>query len=166
MIEILKLNINVLLSTGRRVPEAICSVRTSEGVWGYSPCMGTGEKPCGTNGFRAFQRAKMSPQDMQLNTISYIFLQKIKLNTHRLKGLSKRRPKLVVKTDYRLMQVRSIAECSKGSILQCIRPSLNYNLSLRSFLSFFEWPLKTGFTVTKNLYMLRQVVCTCVFAYT
>ena len=37
-------------------------------------------------------------------------------------GHSKRRPKLmslnVFKTDYRLMQVKSIAECSKGSILQ------------------------------------------------
>ena len=31
---------------------------------------------------------------------------------------SKRRPKLAFKTDYRLMQVKSIAECSKGSILQ------------------------------------------------
>ena len=35
-----------------------------------------------------------------------------------LSGHSKRRPKLVFKTDYRLMQVKSIAECSKGSILQ------------------------------------------------
>ena len=29
-----------------------------------------------------------------------------------------KRPKLVFKTNYRLMQVKSIAECSKGSILQ------------------------------------------------
>ena len=35
-----------------------------------------------------------------------------------LSGHSKRRPKLVFKTDYRLMQVKSIAECSMGSILQ------------------------------------------------
>ena len=34
------------------------------------------------------------------------------------------------KADYRLMQVKSIAECSKGSILQNFRPSLNYNLSI------------------------------------
>ena len=33
------------------------------------------------NGFRAFQRAKLSPQDTQLNTISCNFLPKIKLNT-------------------------------------------------------------------------------------
>ena len=30
------------------------------------------------------------------------------------------------KTNYRLMQVKSIAECSKGSILQYFRPSLIY----------------------------------------
>ena len=35
-----------------------------------------------------------------------------------LSGHSKRRPKLVFKTDNHLMQVKSIAECSKGSILQ------------------------------------------------
>ena len=36
------------------------------------------------------------------------------------------------KTNYRLMQVKRIAECSKGSILQYFRPSLSYHLSLRS----------------------------------
>ena len=35
-----------------------------------------------------------------------------------LSGHSKRITKLVFKTDYRLMQVKSIAECSNGSILQ------------------------------------------------
>ena len=35
------------------------------------------------NGFRAFHRAKMSPQDMQVNPISCIFLPKIKLNSLR-----------------------------------------------------------------------------------
>ena len=44
------------------------------------------------------------------------------------------------------MQVKSIAECSKG-ILQYFRSSLSYDLSLRSFFFFFEWPLKTSFTV-------------------
>ena len=48
------------------------------------------------------------------------------------------------KADYRLMQVKSIAECSKGSILQNFRPSLNYNLSLRSGFIFVY--LKTGVT--------------------
>ena len=31
-----------------------------------------------------------------------------------------------------IMQVKSIAECSKGGILQYFRPSLSYRLSLRS----------------------------------
>ena len=38
--------------------------------------------------------------------------------------------KLVFKTDYCLMHVKSIAECSK-------RPSLSYNLSLRSLFCLF-----------------------------
>ena len=46
----------------------------------------------------------------------------------------KRRPKLVFKTDYRLMQVKSIAECSP-----CCHLSF--------FFVNFEWPLKTDFTV-------------------
>ena len=37
--------------------------------------------------------------------------------------------KLVLKTNYCLMQVKSIAECSKGSILQYFRPSFSYHLS-------------------------------------
>ena len=69
------------------------------------------------------------------------------------------------KTDYRFMQVKSIAECSKGSILQYFWPSLSYTLSLRSVFIFVY--LETGFTVTKkSLYLLRQVVRTCVFTYT
>ena len=47
------------------------------------------------------------------------------------------------------MQVKSIAECSKGSILQYFRPSLSYvPFVIKIFvLSIFEWPLKTSFTV-------------------
>ena len=41
------------------------------------------------------------------------------------------------KINYHLMQVKSIAECSKGSILQYFRPSLSYQLSLRSLLCLF-----------------------------
>ena len=68
-----------------------------------------------------------------------------------LRGHSKEEQKLVLKTDYRLMQVKSIAECSDGSILQYFRPSLSYYLSLRPlFMCNFEWPLKTGFTVSIN----------------
>ena len=49
------------------------------------------------------------------------------------------------------MQVKSIAECSKGSILQYFQPLLSYHLSLRSVLSNFERLLKTGFTVILSL---------------
>ena len=59
--------------------------------------------------------------------------------------------KLIFKTNYRLMQVKSIAECShyrlmqvkriaecsQGSILQYFRPSLSYHLSLRSLFCLF-----------------------------
>ena len=51
------------------------------------------------------------------------------------------------------MQVKRIAECSKGSILQYFRPSLSYHLSLIFVLSIFKWPLKTGFTV--GFYQLK-----------
>ena len=42
---------------------------------------------------------------------------------------SQKDQKLVFKTSYCLMQVKSIAECSKGSILQYFRPSLSCHLS-------------------------------------
>ena len=45
--------------------------------------------------------------------------------------------KLVFKTNYCLMQVNSIVECSIGSILQYFCPSLSYNLSLRPLFVFF-----------------------------
>ena len=49
-----------------------------------------------------------------------------------LSGHSKRRHKLVFKTDYRLMQVKSI-----WSNLQYFRPSLSYHLSLRPLFCLF-----------------------------
>ena len=71
-----------------------------------------------------------------------------------LKRPLSKRPNLVFKTDYRLMQVKSIAECSKGSILQSFGPSLSYHLALRPlFCLFFEWPLKTGFTIILKLFL-------------
>ena len=48
-----------------------------------------------------------------------------------------KRPKIVFKTNYRLLQVKSIAECSKRSILQYFRHSLSYHLSLRSLVCLF-----------------------------
>ena len=71
-----------------------------------------------------------------------------------LNGHSQKDQKLGFKTNYRLMQVKSIAECSNGSILQYFQPSLSYHLSFRIFvLSTFEWLLKTGFTVDSTYIM-------------
>ena len=49
----------------------------------------------------------------------------------------KKTKNLFSKTNYRLMQVKSIAECSLWSILQYFRPSLSYHLSLRSLFCIF-----------------------------
>ena len=51
--------------------------------------------------------------------------------------LSSKRSKMVFKTYYGLMQIKSIAECPKGSILQYFRPSLSYQLSLRPWFCLF-----------------------------
>ena len=60
----------------KRVPGAIYRVRTLEGFWGTLPVWDQGWSPVAGNGFSAFQRAKMSCQDTQLNTISCIFIQR------------------------------------------------------------------------------------------
>ena len=59
------------------------------------------------------------------------------------------------KTNYRLMQVKSIAECSKGSILQYFRPSLSYHYWALCFV-FFEWLLKS--VLTTYMYFLCVTV--------
>ena len=47
------------------------------------------------------------------------------------------------------MKVKSVAECSHWSILQYFWPALSIDRSEKKqhFFVFFEWPLKTGFTV-------------------
>ena len=53
----------------------------------------------------------------------------------------KRPLSLVFMTSYHLMQVKSIAECSKGSLLQYLRPWLSYYFVIKVIvLSIFEWP--------------------------
>ena len=69
----------------------------------------------------------------------------------RLKRPPKRRPKLVFKTDYRLMQVKSIAS---AILLTFIKLPFSFKAFV---LSIFEWPLKTGFTVFK----IFKKTCTC-----
>ena len=53
---------------------------------------------------------------------------------------------LVFKSDYRLRQSKSIAECSKGEhsaiLLTCTKRYWVFTIFV---LSIFEWPLKTGF---------------------
>ena len=59
----------------------------------------------------------------------------------------KRRPKLVYKMAYRLMQVKHIADCSPRAFCNTftfIKPPFVFKTFV---LSIFEWPLKTGFTV-------------------
>ena len=52
--------------------------------------------------------------------------------------------KLVFKTVYRLMQVKSIAECILHAILSTF---IKLPFIVKTFvLSIFEWPFKTGFT--------------------
>ena len=63
--------------------------------------------------------------------------------------------KLVFKTNYRLMQVKSIAECSEGSILQYFRPSLSYHLSKRSLFCLFL----SGCFTQVLLYFLWSMLC-------
>ena len=58
-----------------------------------------------------------------------------------LSGHSKRRPKLVFKTDYRLMQVKSIASAILSTFVKLPFVFKTYVLSI------FEWSLTTGFTV-------------------
>ena len=67
-------------------------------------------------------------------------------------GTQKEDQKLVFKTDYHLMPVRSIAECSKRAFCNTfdviLLTFLKLPLVFKTFdLSIFEWPLKTGFTV-------------------
>ena len=73
---------------------------------------------------------------MPNNAITCIWLLMHYSKTCLKRSLSKR-PKLVFKTDYCLMRVKSIVECSKGSILQCFWPSLSYHLSFRYLLCLF-----------------------------
>ena len=49
--------------------------------------------------------------------------------------------------NYHLMQVKSIAECSKGSILQFLSTFIKLPFVIKIFvLSIFEWPFYTSFT--------------------
>ena len=61
------------------------------------------------------------------------FYKYIQLNLSKT-ATEKEHQKLVFNTDYRLMRVKSIAECSKGSTLQYFRPISSYHFPLRTLL--------------------------------
>ena len=61
---------------------------------------------------------------------------------------SNRSKNLVWEANYCLMQVKSIAECSKGGAFCNTLTFIKQPFVIKIFvLSIFEWPLKTGFTV-------------------
>ena len=66
-------------------------------------------------------------------------------------GTLKKAKNCFFKNNYHLMQVKSIAECSKGSILQYFRPSLSYHQSLKTFVLSI---LSIRFTHVLLFYML------------
>ena len=71
-----------------------------------------------------------------------------------LSSHSKRRPKLVFKTEFCLMQVKSIAEWEHSAILSTF---IKLPFVIKVFLlSIFEWPLKTGFTVYLSIVIERH----------
>ena len=63
-----------------------------------------------------------------------------------LSSHSKRTPTLVINIFYHLMQVKGIAECSNGSILQHFRPPLSHHFPLRPWFSrFLSGHLRQGY---------------------
>ena len=84
--------------------------------------------------------------------VNNIYTVKPVLNSH-----SQKDQKIGFQYDYHLMQVKSIAECSKGSILEYFKPSLSYHLSFRPmFCLFFEWSFYTGLTVCTSTNTTKQ----------
>ena len=68
-------------------------------------------------------------------SLSYIIRTKVKPLSNR--HSQKDRKLVFFLTNSHLMQVKSIEECSKWSILQYFRPALSYYLSLRSLFCLF-----------------------------
>ena len=108
-------------------------------------------------GFRVIQRAKLSSQDTQMNTISIscIFLPKIKLDILKKKntknGFQNRLSLNAGPTHRRMLPLEHSAKLST-----CIKLPLVIKIV---FLSFFELPLKTDFPVSK-IPLLEAPSCT------
>ena len=77
-----------------------------------------------------------------------------------------KRPKLVIKTNDRLMQVRSIAErfkgeCSKWEHSAILSTFIKLPFFIKIFvvkLSIFEWPFYTGFIVYQFFFFFSLIV--------
>ena len=80
-----------------------------------------------------------------MSLLKYCLLVNVYSKTCVKRPLSKR-PKLVFKTNYCLMQVKSIAECSKDSAI--LLTFIKLPVVIKIFvLSIFEWLFYTGLTV-------------------
>ena len=79
--------------------------------------MGSELSPVAESGFSAFQSTKLSPLDIPINTLSCIFSPRNQLNTEKtvLSSHSKRRSKLVSKTDYRLCRSKVLQNSPRGA---------------------------------------------------
>ena len=66
-----------------------------------------------------------------------------------LKRPLKKITKMGFNTNYRLMQVKSIAECSKHSAILSTSIKLSFSI-MTLVMSIFKWPLTTGFTGTSS----------------
>ena len=123
------------------------------------PCMGPGVKPYGRKWFWAFQRAKMSPQDTQLNTLLHLIFFKNQIK------YCKTCLKLPLKKKTKNHFSRPIIPYINAGQKYCrMLPLLSTFIYLPFvikivFCLFCEWLLKTGFAVTENL-ILAGPSCT------
>ena len=91
---------------------------------GSGPLSPSGSAPSLHAYIKNGRRTRLGPHSTHLallHTSAFAFKEAL-VNTEKpvLSGHSKRRQKLVFKTDYHLMQAKSIAECSNESILQYV----------------------------------------------
>ena len=89
---------------------------------------------------------------MTINTILHTCITRIGATVKPvLNGHSQKYQKLVFKTNYPLMQVKSIAECSKGAFSAIFSTFIKLPFVIKIFvLSIFEWPFYTGFTIVPS----------------
>ena len=82
-------------------------------------------------------------------TLQAYALKNIFSKTCAKRTLSKR-PKMFFKTNYRFMQVKSVAECSmEHSAILSTFIKLSFVIKIFA-LSIFEWPFYSGFTVVNT----------------